>query len=67
RVEKLLRAENATKNNAYSIQHGCLEYIKEEIRDGHDGHIVKNVRKRLKLDEEKAEADSRFDGYFCII
>ena len=67
RVEKLLRAENATKNNAYSIQHGCLEYTKEEIRDGHDGHIVKNVRKRLKLDEEKAEADSRFDGYFCII
>ena len=67
RVEKLLRADTATKNNAYSIQHGCLEYTKEEIRDGDSGRVVKNAKKRLRVDNEKAENDALYDGYFCII
>ncbi len=67
RIEKLLRAESATKNSAYSIRHGCLEYTKEEIVSGSDGKVVKGARKKLKVDEEKAYEDSRFDGYFCIV
>ena len=69
REEKLKKAEKSTKNNAYGIIHGKDRYIKEETVLKETGEILdkKQTVKISAVDQEKAEKDSRYDGYFAII
>jgi transposase len=67
REEKLEKARKATCNKAYSIKKGVEEYTKEQIVDPETGEILENTKRVLSVNEEKAENDARFDGYFCII
>ena len=68
REEKLLKAANSVKNNAYSIKKGVDEYTKENIIDKETGAILENsIAKKRSVDLEKAENDALFDGYFAII
>lgn len=67
REEKLERAVRSVKNNAYGIEKGVAEYTKEHIVDKETGEILENTKKLRSVDLEKAEKDSMYDGYFCII
>jgi hypothetical protein len=67
RDEKLEKAARSVKNNVYSIKKGVDEYTKENIVDKESGEILANTVKRRSVDIEKAEHDSLYDGYFCII
>ena len=67
RGEKLCKAGYALKNGAYTIKKGVEEYLKEDIVDKKTGKPVVGVKKKKSLDLEKAQKDSMFDGYFCII
>ena len=67
RDEKLEKAARSVKNNAYGIKKGVDEYTKENIIDKESGEILENTVKKRSVDIEKAEQDSLFDGYFCII
>lgn len=68
REVKLRKAEKSIKNNAYGIKHGYEEYTKELIVNKDTGEIIDDdVAKVLTVDEDKAEKDARFDGYFAII
>lgn len=67
RDEKLKKAASSVKNNAYSIKKGVDEYTKENIIDKESGEILENTVKKRSVDTEKAEHDSLYDGYFCII
>jgi len=67
RDDKLKRAERAVANGAYTIKKGVSEYIKEEIIDKHTGEALENTKKVRSVDVAKAETDSEYDGYFCII
>lgn len=67
RDEKLEKAARSVKNNVYSIKKGVDEYTKENIIDGETGEVLENTKKLRSVDLEKAEKDSIYDGYFCII
>jgi len=67
RDEKLEKAAKSVKNNAYSIKKGADEYTKENIIDKETGELLENIDKKRSIDIEKAEKDSLYDGYFCII
>lgn len=65
RDEKLRKAENSLKNNAYSIVHGYGKYVKQESIVKDTGEIA-NV-KTVDVNYELADEDAKYDGYFCII
>lgn len=69
REEKLRKAEKSTKNNAYGIAHGKDRYIKEETVLKETGEILDESQavKVSAVDQEKAEKDALYDGYFAII
>lgn len=69
REEKLRRAEKSTKNKAYEIVHGKDRYVKEETVLKDTGEILdkKQIKKVSVVDQEKAEKDALYDGYFAII
>ena len=69
REEKLRKAEKSTKNNAYGIVHGKDRYIKEETVLKETGEILDESQtvKVSAVDQEKAEKDALYDGYFAII
>ena len=69
REEKLKKAEKSTKNNAYGIIHGKDRYIKEETVLKETGEILdkKQAVKVSVVDQEKAQKDALYDGYFAII
>lgn len=69
REEKLLRAERSTKNNAYGIAHGKDRYVKEETVLKETGEVLdeKQTVKVSTVDQEKAQKDALYDGYFAII
>ena len=69
REEKLKRAERSTKNNAYGIVHGKDRYLKEETVLKETGEILDQgqVAKVSVVDQENAEKDALYDGYFAII
>lgn len=67
REEKLKRAQKATKNNAYGIARGMEAYIKEDTVDRSTGERIEDKVTIRTVDFEKAEADAKFDGYFCLI
>lgn len=67
REEKLSKAKKKTENNAYSIKKGSDAYTKEEVVDKESGECLQNTKKILTVDQEKAEKDALYDGYFCIV
>ncbi len=69
REEKLRKAEKSTKNNAYGIVHGKDRYVKEETIMKDTGEILdeKQTVKVSVVDQEKAQKDALYDGYFAII
>ena len=67
RDEKLNKAAKAVKNNAYVIKKGVEEYTKDNIVDKQTGKILENVKNVRTVNFEKADADAKFDGYYCII
>lgn len=67
REEKILMAEKSVRNNAYSIKKGIDEYTKENIVDRESGEVLDNITKIRSVNQEKAELDALYDGYFCII
>ena len=69
RNEKLARAEKSTRNNAYSIAHGKDRYVVEKTIMNETGEILEKgqITKVQTVDQEKAEKDAKFDGYFAII
>jgi transposase len=67
REEKLKKAANSVRNNAYSIKKGVDEYTKEDIIDKETGEVLEDIKTVRSVDIEKAEKDAIFDGYFCII
>jgi transposase len=67
REEKLNKAAKAVKNNVYGIKKGVDEYTKDNIVDRQTGEVLTNIKKVRTVNFEKAEADAKYDGYFCII
>lgn len=65
RDEKLKKAENSLKNNAFSIVHGYGKYVKQENSVKDTGEVA-NV-KTINVDYDMADNDAKYDGYFCII
>lgn len=67
RFEKILKAEKALTNNAYSIEHSYMQYIKKEIMNKKTGEINSDFKEFKNLDTKKIAKDELFDGYFCLI
>lgn len=67
REEKIKRAMKALENNAYTADHSKEKYLKTEAVVTETGEILKDTETIKSLDQEKIDADARFDGYFCII
>lgn len=68
REEKLKKAAQSCKNNAYGIKKGSQEYVLEEIVDPQTGELEEASRKMFRsVNVQKAENDALFDGYFCLI
>ena len=47
--------------------HGATAYIHNITFDKKTGEILEEPGKKLVFDEEKAEEDAKYDGYYCII
>ena len=68
REEKLKKAEQACRNNAYGIKKGSQEYVLEEILDRESGELEESRKRTIRsVNLVKAENDALFDGYFCLI
>jgi hypothetical protein len=68
REEKLKKAAQACKNNAYGIKKGSQEYVLEEIVDPETGELQEAGKRTIRsVNMEKAENDALFDGYFCLM
>lgn len=69
REEKLAKAENSTKNNAYGIVHGKGRYIKENTILKETGEVLDDNQTVIstEIDLEKAQNDALYDGYFAIV
>ncbi len=67
RFEKILKAQKSLTNNAYTIDHSYMKYVKKEIINKKTGEINKDFKEFRDLDLEKIANDELFDGYFCII
>ena len=67
RDEKLEKAAKAVRNNVYVIKKGVEEYTKDNIVDKKTGKVLENIKNVRTVNIEKAEADAKFDGYYCII
>ena len=67
RFEKILKAEKALKNNAYSIDHSYMQYVKKEIFNKKTGEVNDDFKEFRNINLEKIAKDEMFDGYFCLI
>jgi transposase len=57
---------NPKKHNKGTV-HGAAAYIKNIIFDKKTGEIFEEPGQKLLFDEEKAEEDAKYDGYYCLI
>lgn len=65
REEKLRKAENSLKNNAYELKHGYEKYIKKIAQVDSTGEVIENFEATINY--EKVKDDELYDGYFAII
>lgn len=47
--------------------HSASAYIKNIAYDKTTGETIEQAGKKLVLDQEKADEDAKYDGYYCII
>ena len=66
-IKKALDIIADPKKHNKSTVHGAAAYIKNITFDKKTGEILEEPGKALLLDEEKAEEDAKYDGYYCII
>ena len=70
RAETLKKAldiiSNPQKHNK-GTSHGAAAYIQNIAYDKKTGEIYAEPGKMLMFNEEKAEEDAKYDGYYCII
>lgn len=57
---------NPKKHNKGTV-HGAAAYIKNITFDKKTGEIFEEPGQKLLFDEEKAEEDAKYDGYYCLI
>lgn len=57
---------NSQKYNK-DTAHGASAYIKNIVFDKKTGDICEEPGKVLLFDEEKAQEDAKYDGYYCLI
>jgi transposase len=55
------------KNHNKKTVHGASVYIKNIIFDKKTGEICEKPGKKLYFNNEKAEEDAKYDGYYCLI
>jgi transposase len=69
RDEKLKKAAKSVTNNVFGIKKGQDEFIKEDVvvKDTGEYFDAADVQRKRSVDLEKAEADAKYDGFFCII
>lgn len=67
RFEKILKAEKSLKNNAYSIDHSYMQYVKKEIINKKTGEVNEDFKEFRNINLDKIAKDEMFDGYFCLI
>ena len=66
-IKKALDIIADPKKHNKNTVHGAAAYIKNITFDKKTGEIFEEPGKKLLFDEEKAEEDARYDGYYCII
>jgi len=66
-IKKALDIIANPKNHNKSTARGAAAYIKNITFDKNTGEIYEKPGKMLIYDEEKAEEDAKYDGYYCII
>lgn len=65
REEKIGKAKNLIELGLATTTHSSSKYIKSIALNKRTGEIADGLE--LRIDEEKIENESRFDGYSCII
>jgi transposase len=65
REEKINKAKNLIKLGLATTTHSSSKYIESIALNKHTGEIADGIE--LRIDEERIENESRFDGYSCII
>lgn len=66
-IKKALDVIANPKKHNKSTVHGAATYIKNITFDKKTGEILEEPGQKLLFDEEKAEEDAKYDGYYCII
>jgi len=66
-IKKALDIIANPKKHHKSTVHGAAAYIKNITFDKKTGEIFEEPGKKLLFDEEKANEDAKYDGYYCII
>lgn len=66
-IKKALDIVDNPKNHNKNTVHGAATYIKNITFDKKTGEILEKPGEKLLFDEEKAEEDAKYDGYYCII
>lgn len=67
REEKLKRAKKALEKKSYGMSHGADAYLKKEVIDSSTGEACEAEDVAVAVDYDKAEAEAKFDGFFCLI
>lgn len=65
RESKINKAKNLIRLGFATTSHSSTKYIESIASISTTGEIADNLQ--LRIDQEKIENESRFDGYFCII
>ncbi|MCK9218313.1 MAG: IS1634 family transposase [Firmicutes bacterium] len=65
REEKIDKAKNLIRLGLATTSHGTDKYINSIASIKNTGEIADNIQ--LRLDQEKIEKESKFDGYSCIV
>ena len=66
-IKKALDVIANPKKHNKGTAHGASAYIKNITFDKKTGEILEEPGKKLILDEEKAEEDAKYDGYYSIV
>jgi len=70
REELIARAQdiiNDPKKHNKDTVHGAGSYIKNLTFDKKTGEIIEDPGKTLLFDDQKAEEDAKYDGYYCLV
>lgn len=66
-IKKALDIISDPKKHKKDTAHGAAAYIQNIAYDKKTGEVYAELGKELIFDEEKANEDAKYDGYYCII